>query len=211
MYVPSVSHGPLAGNSAMESYPIATADAGAVLIRPSVEQDVPAMLEIYGYHIQHGLGPFDVEPVPDDEMKRRRKAMLKRKLPHLVAETGGVLVGYAYAAPFRKRPAYRYTVEHSIYVHKDHQGRGIGRLLLPALIEACTAAGCRQMVAVVDSANVPSLRLHESFGFVQAGVLRAIGFKFGRWADSVFMQRPLGIADDQLPDDHRGGSVFAAE
>lgn len=211
MYATSTSESPIADNAMAGPYLYAVADGRRVLIRPSVEQDVPAMLEIYGYHIQHGLGPFDVEPLHPEELKRRRKAMLKRKLPHLVAESEGVLVGYAYAAPFRKRPAYRYTVEHSIYIHKDHQGRGIGRLLLPALIEACTAAGCRQMVAVVDSANLPSLRLHENFGFVRAGVLRAVGFKFGRWADSVFMQRPLGIADDELPDDHRGGSVFAAE
>jgi L-amino acid N-acyltransferase YncA len=182
-----------------------------ITIRPSTEADVPAMLEIYSYHIQHGLGPFDVEPLHPDELKRRRKAMLKRRLPHLVAEMGGAVAGYAYAAPFRKRPAYRYTVEHSIYVHKDRQGLGIGRRLLPALIDACTAAGCRQMIAVVDSANVPSLRLHEAFGFVRAGVLHAVGFKFGRWTDSVFMQRALGQADLELPDDHLGGTVQAGD
>nr|WP_237907175.1 GNAT family N-acetyltransferase [Azospirillum brasilense] len=139
------------------------------------------MLEIYGYHIQHGLGPFDIGPLHAEELKRRRKAMLKRRLPHLVAEIGGVVVGYAYAAPFRKRPADRYTVEHSIYVHKDRQGLGIGR------------------------------RLHEAFGFVRAGVLRSVGFKFGRWTDSVFLQRSLGEADAELPDDVRGGTVQAGD
>ncbi|MBP2300800.1 phosphinothricin acetyltransferase [Azospirillum picis] len=181
------------------------------LIRQSVEADVSAMLAIYSHHIQRGLGPFDVEPLHPEELKRRRKAMLKRRLPHLVAEVDGLVAGYAYAAPFRKRPAYRYTVEHSIYVHKDHLGHGIGRLLLPALIDACTLAGCRQMIAVVDSANLPSLRLHEGCGFERAGILRAVGFKFGRWTDSIFLQRPLGAADRELPDDHRGGTVQAAE
>ncbi|MBP2290646.1 GNAT family N-acetyltransferase [Azospirillum rugosum] len=182
-----------------------------ISIRPSTEEDVAAMLAIYSYHIQHGLGPFDVEPLHPEELKRRRKAMLKRKLPHLVAEEAGAILGYAYAAPFRKRPAYRYTVEHSIYIHKDHQGRGIGRRLLPALIEACAAAGARQMVAVVDSANTPSLRLHEACGFTQSGILRSVGFKFGRWTDSVFMQRALGQSDMALPDDHLGGIVQAGD
>ncbi|SMH61919.1 phosphinothricin acetyltransferase [Azospirillum lipoferum] len=190
--------------------PSAAFSAPAARVRASVEEDVPAMLDIYTHHIQHGLGPFDVEPPHPEELKRRRKAMLKRRLPHLVAELGGVVVGYAYAAPFRKRPAYRYTVEHSIYVHKDHLGRGIGRLLLPALIDACTRAGCRQMIAVVDSANQPSLRLHDSFGFQQAGILRAVGFKFGRWTDSVFLQRPLGAADREPPQDRRPATLRGA-
>ena len=191
------------------SFPVAAPGASPVRIRNSAEADVPAMLDIYSYHIQRGLGPYDIEPPHPEELKRRRKAMLKRRLPHLVADLDGVVVGYAYAAPFRKRPAYRYTVEHSIYVHKDHQGLGIGRLLLPSLIEACTAAGCRQMIAVVDSANVPSLRLHESCGFVQAGILRNVGFKFGRWTDSVFLQRALGAADREPPHDHRAGWAAA--
>lgn len=183
--------------------------SSSVRIRSSVEEDVPAMLDIYSHHIQRGLGPFDIEPPHPEELKRRRKAMLKRRLPHLVADLGGRVVGYAFAAPFRKRPAYRYTAEHSIYVHKDHLGHGIGRLLLPALIDACTTAGCRQMIAVVDSANGPSLRLHESFGFVQAGVLRSVGFKFGRWTDSVFLQRALGAADREPPHDHRAAQPLA--
>ncbi|CAO3437218.1 N-acetyltransferase family protein [Azospirillum doebereinerae] len=180
-------------------------------IRPSTEEDVPAMLSIYSYAIQHGLGPFDVEPLDPAELKRRRKAMLKRRLPHLVAESSGAIVGYAYAAPFRKRPAYRYTVEHSIYIDKDHHGRGIGRQLLADLIGACTEAGCRQMIAVVDSANTASLRLHESCGFTQSGILRSVGFRFGRWTDSVFMQRALGQSDAAPPYDHLGGIVQAGE
>jgi L-amino acid N-acyltransferase YncA len=183
----------------------------SVGIRPSTEEDVPAMLSIYSYSIQHGLGPFDLEPPSPADLRRRRKAMLKRRLPHLVADAAGVVAGYAYAAPFRKRPAYRYTVEHSIYIHKDYQGVGVGRRLLSELITACADAGFRQMVAVVDSANQPSLRLHEACGFTASGVLHSVCFKFGRWTDSVFMQRALGQSDSALPYDHLGGMVYAAD
>lgn len=171
----------------------------AIVVRPSTEADVPAMIAIYTYHIQHGLGDYEIEPLHPDDLKRRRKSMLNRRLPHLVAELDGVVVGYAYAVPFRKRPAYRYTVKHSIYVHKDHLHVGIGRQLLPALIEACAEAGYRQMVAYIDSANVPSLQLHESFAFQHAGLLRAVGFKFGRWTDTLLMQRALGPGASTAP------------
>ena len=181
-----------------------------ILLRPSTDDDVPAMVAIYSHHIQHGLGGYAVEPLHPDEIKRRRKAMAKRRMPHLVAEYGGQVVGYAYAAPFRKRPAYRYTIEHSIYVHPECLRLGIGRRLLPALIGLCTAAGFRQMVAVVDSTNDPSLRLHERFGFERAGVLRSVGFKFGRWTDSVLLQRFLGVGDGALPAD-RPGTVVAQD
>lgn len=177
-------------------------EAGAVLdrpaalvLRPSTDADVPEMLAIYDHHIRHGIGDFKPEPQHLREIKRRRKVMLKRKMPHMVAECGGVVVGYAYAAPFRKQPAYRYTVEHSIYVHPDHLRRGIGGRLLPALIRQCADAGFHQMIAVVDGTNLPSLALHEAFGFQRSGVLRGVGFKFGHWTDSVLMQRLLGPDD----------------
>ena len=174
----------------MNSPPSETRDFA---VRPSVEADVPAMLAIYSHHIRHGLGSgFDPEPLQDEDIKRRRKNMLRRRLPHLVAERDGKVVGYAYAVPFRKRPAYRYTVKHSIYVHPDHLHSGIGRLLLPALIEACTAAGYRQMIAYVDAENLPSQNLHEAFGFRRAGLLEKVGWRFGRWTDSLLMQRELG-------------------
>ncbi len=171
----------------------------AIVVRPSTEADVPAMIAIYTHHIQHGLGDYEIEPLHPDDLKRRRKTMLKRRLPHLVAELDGAVVGYAYAVPFRKRPAYRYTVKHSIYVHQDHLHVGIGRQLLPALIETCAQAGYRQMVAYIDSANMPSLQLHESLGFENAGLLRAVGFKFGRWTDTVLMQRALGPGATTVP------------
>ena len=102
------------------------------------------------------------------------------------------MVGYAYAVPFRKRPAYRYVVKHSIYVHPDHLHAGIGRLLLPALIDACAAAGYRQMIGYIDAANRASIQLHEAFGFRQVGYLPQIGYKFGKWTDSLMLQRSLG-------------------
>jgi L-amino acid N-acyltransferase YncA len=175
-----------------------------LVVRPSAESDVPAMLAIYEHHVSHGQSELDAEfmapdPLRDDDIKRRRKNMLRRRLPHLVAERSGTVVGYAYAVPFRKRPAYRYAVKHSIYVHPDHLHSGIGRALLPALIEACTHEGFRQMFAYIDAANVASRNLHEAFGFRQVGILEGVGLKFGRWTDSVLMQRALGPGADEPP------------
>ena len=168
-------------------------------VRPSTEEDVPAMLAIYSHHIRNGVNVEDPEPLHDEDIKRRRKNMMKRRLPHLVAERDGTIVGYAYAVPFRKRPAYRHAVKHSIYVHPDHLHSGIGRLLLPALIEACTAEGFRQMIGYVDAENTPSQKLHESFGFRRAGLLEGVGYKFGRWTDSLLMQRALGVGVSEPP------------
>jgi L-amino acid N-acyltransferase YncA len=178
-----------------------------IIVRSSTEDDVPAMLAIYAHHIQRGLGEFDVEPLHGDDIKRRRKNMLKRRLPHLVAECRGAVIGYAYAVPFRKRPAYRYAVKHSIYVHADHLHSGVGRRLLPALIDACAAAGFRQMIAYIDVANAPSQHLHEAFGFERTGVLKGVGFKFGRWTDSILMQRALGPGDTAPPGDDDGTPI----
>jgi len=178
-----------------------------IIVRSSTEDDVPAMLAIYAHHIQRGLGEFDVEPLHGDDIKRRRKNMFKRRLPHLVAECNGAVLGYAYAVPFRKRPAYRYAVKHSIYVHADHLHSGVGRRLLPALIDACAAAGFRQMIAYIDVANAPSQHLHEAFGFERTGVLKGVGFKFGRWTDSILMQRALGEGDMAPPGDDDGTPI----
>ncbi len=117
-----------------------------------------------------------------------------------VAELAGAVVGYAYAVPFRKRPAYRYVIKHSIYVHHEYLHCGIGRLLLPALIDACAASGYRQMIGYIDAANSASLQLHESFGFHRVGYLPNVGFKFGEWTDSVMMQRSLGFGSTSAPD-----------
>ena len=173
-----------------------------IVIRSSTDADVSAMLAIYRHHISRGLGElgaYEAEPLEDDDMKRRRKNMRKHRLPHLVAEVDGAVAGYAYAVPFRKRPAYRYTLKHSIYIHHGFVNCGIGRTLLPALMEACAAAGYRQLIGYIDATNQASLRLHENFGFVRVGLLPSVGFKFGEWADSVMMQRALGPGDTTLP------------
>lgn len=172
---------------------------GGLVVRPSTENDVAAMIAIYTHHITRGLGDVDVEPTQTDDIKRRRKNMLRRRLPHLAAERDGMIVGYAYAVPFRKRPAYRYAVKHSIYVHPGHVGTGIGRRLLPALIEACASAGYRQMFAYIDADNVASLSLHEAHGFRRAGLLEGVGFKYGKWSDSVLMQRAIGAGTTTPP------------
>ncbi|APX83745.1 GNAT family N-acetyltransferase [Methylorubrum extorquens] len=178
-----------------------------VVIRPSSDADVSAMIAIYERHIRKGVGDtgdFEEERLLPDELRRRRKTMRSKRLPHLVAERGGEIAGYAYAVPFRKRPAYRYALKHSIYVHPDHLHAGIGRRLLPALIEACAAGGYRQMIGYIDASNEASLRLHEACGFARVGYLPAIGYKYGRWSDSVIVQCPLGTgADDQPSAWHR--------
>ena len=153
------------------------------------------MLDIYRQHIRYGvgeLGSYEEEPLQAEDLKQRRKNMRKRRLPHLVAESGGVVAGYAYAVPFRKRPAYRYTLKHSIYIHGDFLHLGLGRQLLPALIDACAQAGYFQMIGYIDSTNEASLRLHEACGFRVVGQLPGIGYKFGRWVDTLLMQRELG-------------------
>ena len=173
-----------------------------IVIRPSTDDDVPAMLKIYRYHIQHGVvenGVFQDEPLLAEDLKQRRKNMRNRRLPHLVADVKGMVAGYAYAVPFRKRPAYRFAVKHSIYIHSDFLHAGIGRMLLPALIDKCAMAGYWQMIGYIDSSNQASLRLHESCGFVQAGVLKSIGYKFGQWTDSVIVQRALCDSDTAVP------------
>ncbi len=164
-----------------------------LIVRASTDADVARCAEIYGYHVLHGTASFELDPPDLAEMKRRRAALLDLGLPHLVAERQGRVLGYAYAGNWRPRPAYKYSVEDSIYIAHDAIGQGVGRALLPVLIEQCTALGKKQMVAVIgDSGSTPSIRLHASCGFRMVGTLENIGFKFGRWLDSVLMQRALG-------------------
>ncbi|WP_044564689.1 GNAT family N-acetyltransferase [Azospirillum sp. B4] len=175
------------------------AAAATLVIRPSTEADVEAMLAIYSHHINRGIGDYEPAAPDEDDIKRRRKNMLSKRLPHVAAELDGVVVGYAYAVPFRKRPAYRYAVKHSIYVHHEHLSAGVGRRLMQFLIDACAAAGYRQMIGYIDAANERSLRLHESFGFTRAGYLPSVGYKYGRWTDSVLVMRPLGEGSSTPP------------
>jgi phosphinothricin acetyltransferase len=175
--------------------------SGELVVRASVDADAPDIAAIYADHVRHGLASFEEVPPDAAELARRRRAVLAEGLPYLVAARAGRIVGYAYAAPYRARAAYRYSVEDSVYVATDCGRQGIGRALLAPLIVAATAAGKRQMIAVIgDSANHASIGLHAALGFRHAGTLTAVGFKLGRWVDSVLMQRPLGPGDGALPD-----------
>lgn len=172
----------------------------AILVRPSAEADIPAIARIYGHHVLNGLASFEEVAPPAEEMARRRADILAKGFPYLVAEEAGQVVGYAYCSGYRPRSGYRFSVEDSIYVAPGRGGAGIGSLLLPRLVDAATALGARQMIAVIgDSANHGSIRLHARFGFRHAGTLEAIGFKLGRWVDSVLMQRALGEGSSTLP------------
>jgi phosphinothricin acetyltransferase len=164
-----------------------------LLIRPSVESDLPAITEIYAEAVRHGTGTFELEAPSLAEMTARRTDVLGKKLPWLVAEREGVTMGYAYANHFRPRKAYRFCLEDSIYLHPDARGRGVGKLLLTELLARCEAAGARQMLAVIgDAANAGSIGVHAALGFTHTGVLKASGWKFDRWLDVVLMQRSLG-------------------
>ena len=161
-------------------------------IRPATPEDAAPLADIYGHHVLHGTGTFEEEPPPVAEMADRLAKVQARGWPWLVAEKDGRVIGYAYAAQFRDRAAYRFAAEDSIYIHPDHMGAGVGRALLDALLPASAAAGFQRMFAVIgDSANAGSIRLHERGGFEHCGKLDKAGFKFGRYLDVVFMQREI--------------------
>ena len=170
------------------------------IIRDASARDLNTLREIYAYHVRHGNGSFEEEPPDAGEFLRRYEAVCAENLPYLVAEIDGIVRGYAYAAPYRGRPAYRHTVENLVYVDPETEGRGLGTALLDRLIESCTEAGIRQMVAVIgDTANAASIKLHERAGFHHVGTLQSVGFKHGQWLDTVTMQRSLGEGDKTSP------------
>jgi phosphinothricin acetyltransferase len=170
------------------------------LIRDSRDTDLPAIQAIYAHHVLHGTGTFEITPPDLPEMTRRRADVLKNGFAYLVAHEGDRVLGYAYVNWFRLRPAYRFTVEDSIYIDESARGRGVGRLLLTALIARCEQAGCRQLLAIIgDSGNTGSIGLHARCGFRFAGTMRATGWKFDGWLDTVIMQRELGDADRHAP------------
>lgn len=174
----------------------------AVAVRPARAEDLPACRDIYADAVLNGCASFELEPPDAAEMAARHARIVGAGLPWFVAEVDGRVAGYAYAGIYRPRPAYRHTVENSVYVDPAAKGRGIGRALLAALIEATTALGYRQMIAVIgDGANAASIGLHAALGFAHAGLLCSVGWKHGRWLDSVLMQRPLGPGDGTPPDD----------
>ncbi|MEE1656674.1 GNAT family N-acetyltransferase [Microvirga sp. CF3062] len=170
------------------------------VIRPSLESDLPAITAIYAHAVTHGTASFELDPPSQAEMARRRDAILEGGYPYLVAEQGGKLLGYAYAGAYRTRPAYRSTVEDSIYVAPSAQGQGVGRALLVALIEQCEALDFRLMVAVIgDEESHGSIALHRSHGFEPVGIFKGVGYKHGRWLSTVLMQRPLGPGTTEPP------------
>ena len=171
-----------------------------MLIRNAVDADLPVIAAIYAHWVTHGTGSFELEPPSVDEMAKRRADVLSKGLPYIVAEQGDTIVGYAYANWFRPRPAYRFSVENSVYVDKGAHRGGVARLLMAELMTRCESAGARQMIAVIgDSANAGSVGLHTAMGFRHIGTLQSTGWKFDRWLDTVFMQRPLGFGDTTPP------------
>lgn len=166
----------------------------SIIVRDSTDADVPALAAIYQHSVRTGTASFELDPPTTEEFARRRASILAGGYPYLAAEADGEPVGYSYAGTYRPRPGYRFTVENSVYVRADQRGRGIGKALLPVLIDRCERAGFRLMIAVIgDTANHASINLHRACGFAHAGTLPNVGWKFDRWLDSVLMTRPLGL------------------
>ena len=169
-----------------------------ILIRPALAGDCAAITAIYGHAVMHGTASWELDPPDLAEMLRRREAILAGGYPYLVAEKAGTVLGYAYASAYRPRPAYRSTVEDSVYISPAAQRQGVGRALLSALITECTACGFRQMIGIVGDGHggsEGSLKLHEAFGFALLGIARNVGYKHGRWLDQMILQKSLGEAD----------------
>ncbi len=170
-------------------------------LRDVCDADLPAIQEIYAFQVLHGVSSWEEEPPDLAEISRRRDAVLAAGYPYRVAVKGGTLLGYSYASAYRPRPAYRYTVENSIYVAEGTQRQGIGKLLLSDLIDVCTARGYRQMIAIIgDSRNARSIDFHLKMGFTRIGEIKAIGYKFDQWLDSVVLQLALGDGDHSPPE-----------
>jgi L-amino acid N-acyltransferase YncA len=168
----------------------------AVAVRDATAADMASITQIYAHHVLLGLATFEETPPALGELLRRREAIVNAGLPYLVAELEGQVRGYAYAGRYRDRPAYRYTVEDSVYVTDGFGGRGIGGALLQELVRRCETGPWRQMLAIIgDSGNASSITLHRAAGFELVGTLRSVGFKLGRWVDTVLMQRTLGAGD----------------
>jgi L-amino acid N-acyltransferase YncA len=172
-----------------------------VAIRPAKTSDIPAITRIYAHAVEHGTASFELSAPDEAEMARRMAKLLEGGFPYLAAEIDGALAGYAYAALYRERPAYRLTIEDSVYIAPAMHRRGVGRALLAALIEAAAAGGFRQMIAVIGDSprQAASIGLHEALGFRTVGILQDVGFKRGRWLDSVLMQRALGVGGKTDP------------
>ena len=171
------------------------------LIRPSSDADLPAITAIYAHHVLHGTGSFETEPPSVADMMARRADVLSKGLPYLVVEQEGKIAGFAYGNWFKPRPAYQYSVEDSIYMAPDLQGKGLGRALLTELMARFEAVGIRKVMAIIgDSTNTGSVGIHLALGFTQVGIVDSCGWKFGAWRDIVIMQKTIGLGDTQPPD-----------
>jgi len=171
------------------------------LIRPSQDSDIDAISRIYAHHVLHGTGTFETTPPSTDDMAARRADVLAKGLPWLVLEDGGQVIGFAYGNWFKPRPAYRFSVEDSIYLAPEAAGRGLGKALLAELLAVLERGGTRKVMAVIgDSANTGSVGVHQALGFERVGVVQSCGWKFGRWLDIVLMQKSLGQGDTCPPD-----------
>ena len=171
-----------------------------MLLRNATDADLPAIQSIYAHWVCHGTGSFELTPPTVDDMLMRRADVLAKGMPYLVAEVAGAVQGFAYANWFRPRPAYRFSVENSVYIHPEARRGGVARLLMAELMTRCEQAGARQMIAVIgDSANTGSIGLHTVMGFRHIGTMHSTGWKFDRWLDTVFMQRQLGAGDSSAP------------
>lgn len=171
-----------------------------LLIRPVQPADIATIHRIYSLNVAQGTASWELVPPDETEMRRRIQGVLDQGYPYFVGEIDGRVVGYSYASSYRPRPGYRFTVEDSIYVDEAYQRRGIARRLLSTVIDRCSELGFRQMIGIIgDSANTPSIELHQAMGFTHMTTLPAIGFKFGRWLDSVMMQKALGDGATSLP------------
>ncbi len=177
-----------------------SAPGAELAVRDADEADMPAVQRIYTHYVLNALATFEETPPTVADMIARRRSALERGAPYLVAEMEGRIVGYCYASAYHSRPAYRYTLEDSVYVADGLGGRGVGSALLGALIARCEAGPWRQMLAIIgDSSNRASIALHRRFGFKRVGTLRSVGFKFARWVDTPLMQRALGSGARSLP------------
>lgn len=176
----------------------------SLLVRPAAAADIPAITAIYGPAVLTGTASFEVDPPDQAEMLRRFEAITGAGYPYFVAEVEGRIAGYAYASAYRTRPGYRFTVEDSVYIAPDAQGKGVGKALLERVVARCRDDGFRLMIAVIgDSANFASITLHRRLGFRYCGTIHSVGYKFGRWLDSVIMELPLGEGDASVPDERK--------
>ena len=171
-----------------------------IAIRACEESDMGAVTEIYRHHVLNSPATFELDPPSLQEMLARRRTIVDGGFIYLVAEREAEIVGYAYVSTYRARPAYRFTVENSVYIRPGYERRGLGRMLVQALLKECAKKPIRQVVAVIgDSANAASIELHRDLGFAMIGTFRSVGYKFGRWLDSVLMQKEIGEGDRLKP------------